>query len=132
MIRIMKGLRNVNFKNISILQHRTLKELAPGIKYLPDHEWLLTKGDLSTIGLAQSGAEQLGELVYIDYPVEKGDIIDKETDLVILESVKASDSIIAPFNCEIVEINEEHDLEYINENPECREKSWLVKMKKIA
>ena len=82
--------------------------------------------------MAQSGAEQLGELVYIDYPVEKGDIIDKETDLVILESVKASDSIIAPFNCEIVEINEEHDLEYINENPECREKSWLVKMKKIA
>ena len=76
--------------------------------------------------------EQLGELVFIDYLNESGDSLDKGDESVTIESVKAVESIIIPFDCKLVENNEIHldDLENLNENPECEENSWIIKVKK--
>ena len=42
------------------------------------------------MGLAKSGLEEFTELVYIDFPSERGDKIEEGDDLVIIERVKAS------------------------------------------
>ena len=111
---------------------RYLKEWTG--KYLPNHEWIFPDSDKSSsykMGLARSGLEQFTELVYIDFPIENGDKVEQGDDLVILESVKASDSIAAPYDCEIIFINEDHDLGAINNNPECIDNSWLIEIRPI-
>ena len=110
-------------------QSRLLKDW--NMRYLPHHEWIATDKSLSKLGLAKSGAEQMGELVYIDFPNEVDEVVKEGDDLVILESVKASDSIAAPFDCKIVKNNEDHDLDQINNNPECKDLSWIVQVEAL-
>ena len=101
-------------------------------EYTDNEEWLLHTPEYTKIGLTKNAVEQLGELVFIDYLNESGDSLDKGDESVTIESVKAVESIIIPFDCKLVENNEIHldDLENLNENPECEENSWIIKVKK--
>jgi glycine cleavage system H lipoate-binding protein len=120
--------RIFNHRYVRIIYNNMLKRTKT---YLPSHEWI-TNDEIKKMGLAKSGHDELGELVYIDFSVEKGDIVEKDDELIILESVKATDSINSPDNFKIVDINENFDLELINEDPECETNSWLVKLKSIS
>ena len=120
---------------LRIIQRELGKSLIIQKRYktfLPTHEWLTDDHPIKKIGIAKSGLEQLSELVYIEYSVEKNDIIQEGEPLVILESVKATEEILAPFNSEIIDINENYDLDLINENPECEDGAWLIKLKSIS
>ena len=114
------------------MQTRSLKEWTG--RYLPNHEWISPDKPNALsykMGLAKSGLEEFTELVFIDFPSEIGDIVEEGDDLVIMESVKASDSIAAPYDCQIVNLNEDYDLDAINGNPECIDSSWLVEIKPV-
>ena len=101
-------------------------------EYTDNEEWMLHTPEYTKIGLTKNAVEQLGELVFIDYLNESGDSLEKGDETVTIESVKAVESIIIPFDCKLVENNEIHldDLENLNENPECEENSWIIKVKK--
>ena len=79
--------------------------------------------------------EQLGELVYIDFVNDPGTVVSKNDDLAIIESVKATDAVNAPYDCEIVEINAQLEdpeyLETLSQDAENEETSWLLKIKKV-
>ena len=101
-------------------------------EFTDSEEWLLHTPEYTKIGLTKNAVEQLGELVFIDYLNEPGDSLEKGEESVTIESVKAVNGIILPFDCKIVENNEAHldDLDNLNENPECEENSWIIKVKK--
>jgi|SaaInlStandDraft_1057018.scaffolds.fasta_scaffold170946_2 glycine cleavage system H protein len=116
-------LRTTPFINNLILRNKT---------YLPTYEWL-TNGNIQKIGLSKDGHEQLGELVYIEFNVKKNQKFNESDELVVIESIKAVDSISAPYDCNIVDINSEliDNLENINNDPECEDQSWILKIEKL-
>lgn len=98
--------------------------------YTDTEEWIhYTNSGEAQIGITKNAVEQLGEIVYIEYQLEEGDSIKEGDDLIIVESVKATESILAPFDLTLVENNQELEtsLDLINTDPE---KNWLVKIKK--
>lgn len=104
-------------------------------RYTETHEWILNELDSAKVGLTSGAIEQLGDLVYIDYLVEKGDKIDKGEELVSIESVKAVDSINAPYDCVVLGVNEDFNdtsvLERLTNDPECEKNNWIIKIDEI-
>ena len=101
-------------------------------EYTDTEEWHYTTKDYIKIGLSSNAVEQLGELIFIEFKNEPGELLEKGDETISIESVKAVNDIVVPFDCILVENNEIHldDLENLNENPECEENSWIIKVKK--
>ena len=101
-------------------------------EYTDTDEWYYTAKDYIKIGLSSNAVEQLGELVFIEFQHEPGELLEKGDETVSIESVKAVNGLVVPFDCILVENNEIHldNLENLNENPECEENSWIIKVKK--
>ena len=98
--------------------------------YTDTDEWIHhTNGGEAQIGITANAVEQLNEVVYIEYQLEPGDKAEKGDDLVLIESVKATEAIQAPFDMVLVENNESLDecLDALNEKPE---ETWLVKVER--
>lgn len=100
--------------------------------YTDSDEWLKENNENITIGLTKNAIEQLSDLVYIEFLHENGSNVEKDEELVIIESVKATNSIKAPFNLLLCEnnIELESNLNNINNNPENFEDSWIIKVNK--
>lgn len=98
------------------------------MKYTEEHEWLVTEGDIVTVGITKHAAEQLGDVVFVELP-EVGTEITKDEEVVVIESVKAASDILAPLDGEIVEINEAivDAPSKVNEDPEGE--AWFFKLK---
>ena len=101
--------------------------------YTNKEEWLYETYEATKMGLSNNAISQLSELVYIEFLHEKGNVVKKNEDLVIVESVKATDSIIAPYDLVLLGNNEdiENSLEVINNDPENVDTSWIIKIDKI-
>jgi len=99
-------------------------------KYTTAGEWLYETPEYTKIGLSQVSIDELSELVYIEYCCNEGDTVIQGDELVLVESVKATNAIGVPYDCTIVETNEEleNNLEKVNQNPECVETAWFVKV----
>ena len=102
-------------------------------EFLDTGEWYIDCDEYFKIGITTDAVKELGELVYIENNYEVNDSVETGEDIIILESVKATDGLKAPFDCSIIENNDEIDdkLDQINDNPECIDNSWLVKVKKL-
>lgn len=98
--------------------------------YSEDHIWVEIRGDEATVGISQYAVDELGEIEYIELPVEDEDVIVGE-DIGLLESSNNSQSIYAPISGTIIAVNEEleSDPVLINDSPE--EKGWICKMTNI-
>ena len=98
--------------------------------YTKNEEWIYKINKSYKMGITKSALQQLGELVYIEYQMDVNTKIKKDEEMVIFESVKATDSINAPFDC-ILEKNNvelEDNLESVNNDPE---NTWIIKIKKL-
>ena len=115
---------NKRFSTVSILLNK---------EYTDTGEWIFKEGEHYKIGLTENSANELGELVYLEFDKIVGDVTEFGEDLAIIESVKASASVYAPFNCEVIENNDKivNNLEIINKLPECEDSSWLLKVRKM-
>lgn len=98
--------------------------------YSEDHIWVEIRGDEATVGISQYAVDELGEIEYIELPMEDEDVIVGE-DIGLLESSANSQSIYAPISGTIIAVNEEleSDPVLINDSPE--EKGWICKMTNI-
>ena len=119
-------------RNLRVRNFHAASKLLNVKEYTDTEEWFIQTPEYTKIGLSKSAVEQLGTLVFIDYTNEPGDILEKGDETVSIESVKAVNGLVIPFNCELLENNEVHldDLDMLNENPECEENSWIIKVKK--
>ena len=115
--------------------HNTPKNYT--VVYTKNEEWINygnsdEKNNIK-IGLTKNAVDELGEIVYLEFPLDVDDIFEKDDDMVYIESVKATESIKAPFSGIVKNINQnlENELESLNEDPEAYTKSWLITVDKL-
>lgn len=98
--------------------------------YTEDHVWVEIRGDEATVGMSQYAIDELGEINYIELPLEDEDVIVGE-DIGLLESLQDSHSIYAPLSGTIIAVNEEleNDPDLICNSPE--DKGWICKLNNI-
>ncbi len=97
------------------------------LKYTKSNEWVKKEGELFLVGISDFAQEQLGDIVFVDFP-ELGDCKEQGETLGELESSKAVSEFFMPFGGEVVEVNEElaDSPELLNSAPY---ESWLVKIR---
>ena len=88
------------------------------IKYLETHEWYVIDGESITVGISNYAQGELGDIVFVTMP-NIGESFKKGSPVVELEATKTIAEVYAPFDCEIIEINEQLDTEpeLINSSP---------------
>jgi glycine cleavage system H protein len=99
------------------------------LKYSKTDEWVHVEGDQATIGITDYAQDQLGDIVYIELPWDKGASVKHETKFGDIESVKATSELISPVSGEVVKVNEDlkERPELINDNP--YEDGWMLVVK---
>ena len=75
------------------------------LKYTEEHEWVKFEQDRAVIGITDYAQEALGEIVYVELPVE-GDELFQGDSFGGAESTKAVSELFAPVSGEIVEVND--------------------------
>lgn len=100
------------------------------LSYSPSHEWILEEGDTTLIGLTHFAQSELGDIVFVNLPME-GDTLHAGDSFGDVESVKAVSDIISPVSGTVVAINEEllDNPALINEEPYG---AWLVKVSGVT
>ncbi len=96
--------------------------------YSKDHEWILVRDNIGTIGITDYAQHELGDVVYVDLP-EVGDTFEAGDPFGSVESVKAVSEVFCPVGGEVTEVNTilEEKPELVNESP--HQKAWMVKIR---
>jgi len=79
--------------------------IAEGLKYSKDHEWVRLEGDTAYVGITDYAQHNLGEIVYVELP-EVGAAINAGDILGAVDSVKSASDIYTPVSGEVVKVNE--------------------------
>ena len=98
------------------------------IRFSKDHEWLILKEGIATMGISDFAQKQLGDIVSVE-PPKVGSAFKQREPLAIVDSVKASSDIYSVITGEVIEVNEnllEHP-ELINQSPQ--DQGWIVRIK---
>jgi glycine cleavage system H protein len=98
------------------------------LKYTDSHQWVRLEADGTvTVGITDHAQEQLGDVVFVQFP-ETGRRVKQGEDCAVVESVKAASDIAAPVAGEIVEVNAAlaDAPEQLNGKPY---EAWLFRMK---
>ena len=105
-----------------------MSELPGDLLYTKEHEWLRREDDGSvTVGITEHAQAALGDLVYVELP-EKGQDLEAEGEMAVVESVKAASDVYAPIAGTIVAVNDDlaDDPEKINGDP--YGEGWIVRI----
>ncbi len=97
-------------------------------KYTDDHEWLRLEDDGSlTVGITDYAQEQLGDIVFIELP-EPGTNFDADSEMAVVESVKAAGDVKIPLAGEVQEVNGRlvDEPELVNSDP--MGEGWFIKI----
>lgn len=98
-------------------------------KYTQEHEWLRVEADGSvTVGITNYAQEQLGDIVFVELP-EVGAHLDGDSNLVVIESVKAVGEVKLAVGGTVLAVNEQlaDAPELVNNAP--LGDGWLLRMK---
>ncbi len=98
-------------------------------QYTQEHEWLRVEADGSvTLGITDYAQEQLGDIVFVELP-EVGSHLDKGTNLVVIESVKAVGEVKLMVGGTVLGVNERlaNEPELVNNAPFAE--GWLLRIK---
>ena len=74
------------------------------LQYTRDHEWARVQGSRVTVGITDFAQDQLGDVVYVEFP-DVGDVIKKGDAFGVVESTKAVSDLFAPVSGKVVEVN---------------------------
>lgn len=100
-----------------------------GLKYTESHEWVRVESDgTATVGITFHAQEALGELVYVELPAPGRQVARGEA-FAVVESTKAASDVYAPFDGEVLAVNDALATtpQRVNETP--FEGGWLVRMR---
>jgi len=83
-----------------------MSELPENLKYAKSHEWSMLEDDnIVRIGITDFAQEELGDLVYIEFP-EMGKQCAAGEQCAVVESVKTASDLFSPVNGVVVAVNE--------------------------
>ena len=97
-------------------------------KYTEDHEWLRPEEDGTiTVGITDYAQEQLGDIVFVELP-EAGANFDADSEMAVVESVKAAGDVKVPVAGEVLEVNARlmDEPELVNSDP--MGEGWFIKI----
>jgi glycine cleavage system H protein len=91
-------------------------------------EWLKVDGSNATIGISDYAQDQLSDVVFVDYVVSVGEMVEKGQHIVTVESVKAAADVLAPASGRVTAVNEDlpQSPELVNKEPYTA--AWMVKI----
>src|SRR6516164_6966638 len=97
------------------------------LRYTREHEWARNKGGRVVVGITDFAQDQLGDVVYVEFP-EVGDPVKKGESFGVVESTKAVSELFAPVSGKVVEVNDplSDAPESINEDP--YEEGWMIQV----
>lgn len=76
------------------------------LKYTKSHEWIEPSGDRRKVGISDHAQEQLGDIVFVEFPAE-GKVVAAGDEVCVIESCKATASVYAPVAGRVVAFNRE-------------------------
>ena len=95
--------------------------------FTEDHEWIDVDGDVGTVGISEYAQSQLGDIVFVEVPIE-GKTLTKGDEAAVVESVKAASDVYSPASGAVMEANDaladQPDL--VNTDPEGE--GWFYKL----
>jgi glycine cleavage system H protein len=99
------------------------------LKYSKTDEWVRVEGDRAFVGVTDYAQDQLGDIVYVELPLEGGQNVTRDEKFGDIESVKATSELLAPVSGEIVQANADlqNQPELINDDP--YDKGWMLIVK---
>lgn len=98
------------------------------VRYAKSHEWARTEGDTIKIGISDYAQDQLGDIVFVEFP-EVGDTFGRGEEFGTVESVKAVSELYLPVAGEVMAINNtlEDAPEKVNNTP--YGDGWMLEIK---
>lgn len=93
-------------------------EIPDHLLYTSEHEWVLVGDGRARLGITDYAQDALGDVVYAQLP-QVGDEVTEGEIIAELESTKSVGEIYAPFDGEILAVNEELESrpELVNHDP---------------
>jgi glycine cleavage system H protein len=98
------------------------------MQYTKNHEWVLIKDDIATIGITDYAQKELGDIVYVDVDT-LGSNLHFNDIFGSVEAVKTVSDLYMPITGEVIEINPklENRPDLVNQSP--YEEGWIIKVK---
>lgn len=103
-----------------------MAEIQKNYMYSKTHEWVNEEDGLMVIGLSDFAQSELGDIVFINLPVEGDSVVAGEA-FADIESVKAVSDVFSPVSGVVEAVNEEllDNPALVNEAPY---EAWLIKV----
>ena len=92
-----------------------------------EHEWIEVDGDIGTVGITDYAQGQLGDITFVELPVE-GQSIGKGDSVSVVDSVKAASDVYAPVSGTVTEVNAALDGAPELVNSEAESGGWLYRV----
>ena len=102
-------------------------EIPNDLLYTIEHEWVRLKNNRATVGVTDFAQGQLGDVVFVELPIE-GTELAKESTFGVVESVKTVSDIYAPVTGKVVAVNKnlESQPELVNSDPYGQ--GWMIEI----
>jgi glycine cleavage system H protein len=102
--------------------------LPDELYYDENHFWLRPEGDVFVMGMSDFAQTLAGEIVYVQLP-EEGKPLKAGKKFAAVESGKWLGKVLAPFDGELVGVNERLETEPALINKDCYGAGWLYRLK---
>ena len=106
---------------------RDSEEIIDHFLYTKEHEWINIEDNIGTMGITDYAQNALGDVTYVELPVEDSEVEQFEQ-FVSVESVKAASDIFSPMGGRVIEINRNLEDKPSLINKDCYGKGWIVKV----
>ena len=107
-----------------------MSNIPDNLSYYKEHEWVKKEADGTVVvGITDFAQNNLTDITYVGFKVEKGTSVEFGKVFGEIESVKSVSDLFSPISGEVVEINEslEDEPEAVNDDP--YGKGWMIKVK---
>ena len=105
-----------------------MSNVAPGLFYTQEDEWLRLEGDEAIVGISDYAQDSLSDIVYLEVP-EVGAVFEQGDVFGVVESVKAASDVYSPITGEVVAVNDKlaNEPGLVNSDP--TGEGWLFRIK---
>lgn len=103
------------------------ESIPSNLLYTREHEWVSRDGNLVTIGITDFAQGELGDIVFVEFPVV-GDDISRGDSFGVAESIKTVSDLYAPVSGKVTGINRAIDESPSLLNSDPYKGGWLIKV----
>lgn len=103
-------------------------EVLTNLKYTKGDEWVRVEGNIAIIGVSDYAQSQLSDIVYLEFKLDAGDLVKKDTSFATMESVKAAADVNTPVSGKVVELNEALTDQFETINTDPFGAAWMIKI----